>query len=299
MRRYREYFECWATENGFPIILALCAKNIALTDWLGVFIGFLITLMTIIPAMKRYRRFIKRLETIKKLYDYLLWMIAFVADPSLAGVFAIIGISAADIGSLITLSPMVSHILFVQGCIRPPKPDSYLTRIVQTLPKVLECPEKMKPLTAIRRVFATAFTFKGRAGRLEYFLANLICMVAIPAIGLSSGALVKALGIEVEAAIFAIAAIPTFILSTVAWFAAGVRRLHDLGLSGWHTMTFLLPFVVNLTIKPFAVSGSNTKTALSIALVIFGFIWLVFWFFLLLYPGKKQNTTTSPQETDG
>lgn len=144
-------------------------------------------------------------------------------------------------------------------------------------------------MTTIRRVFAAAFTFKGRAGRLEYLLACLIWMIAIPALAISTVALPDVVGFEAGAVIFLIIGLPALIASTIAWYAAGVRRFHDLGLHGSWAIWFLLPFAVNLVTRPFVVRGNDTELVFHIAVGIAWLIWLAFWLFLLLRPGKEQS----------
>jgi len=92
--------------------------------------------------------------------------------------------------------------------------------------------------------------FKGRARRREYWmfvLFNLIIMVVLAVIG----ALIKFPFIRT---IYGLAvAVPAL--------AVGVRRLHDLGKSGWMLLLGLIPFVNFYLLYLFCLEGEKKSNA--------------------------------------
>ena len=81
--------------------------------------------------------------------------------------------------------------------------------------------------------------FSGRARRQEYwlfFLFNLIASIIINVIG---GVLAGATGVEAFAYLGAIYSLALLIPG----FAVFVRRMHDIGKSGWWWLIGLIPFV--------------------------------------------------------
>ncbi|MGN6438980.1 MAG: DUF805 domain-containing protein [Agriterribacter sp.] len=91
-------------------------------------------------------------------------------------------------------------------------------------------------------VFENYANFNGRARRAEYWyaaLANFIILMPLYVIGLIGLAMdyptIGMLGIG----LYVVVALGTFIPS----LAVGVRRLHDLGKSGWNYLIVLIPLV--------------------------------------------------------
>jgi len=81
--------------------------------------------------------------------------------------------------------------------------------------------------------------FSGRAGRREYwmfFLFNLIFSIAARFVDATSGSEVLFLGMRPISMLYGLAvALPSL--------AVGVRRLHDIGYSGWWLLLLIIPFI--------------------------------------------------------
>ena len=113
--------------------------------------------------------------------------------------------------------------------------------------------------------------FHGRIGRLEYLLAAVLLpiagLVAAGIVGLVLGLLLGLIAGETAAALFGwIPLVGWFVLSIWITLAAGIRRCHDLGLSGWLLLLSIVPLV---------------GAVLAIA--------------LLVWPGEKGDNKYGPQ----
>ncbi|MER8830805.1 DUF805 domain-containing protein [Mesorhizobium sp. M0938] len=99
-------------------------------------------------------------------------------------------------------------------------------------------------------------SFTGRARRKEFWgflLFTLIVFFALVAFGLLIDAAITAIGGDVGALGYA----PAFVfllLTVLPWFALMVRRLHDIGLSGWFVLLYFVP-------------GFNTLGVLALGLI--------------------------------
>lgn len=82
--------------------------------------------------------------------------------------------------------------------------------------------------TAVTTCLKKYADFNGRAGRSEYWWFVLFCIVAYLVVALLLG---DVLGVIVNLALL----LPSL--------AAGARRLHDMGKSGWFQLVWLIPFV--------------------------------------------------------
>ncbi len=93
--------------------------------------------------------------------------------------------------------------------------------------------------------FTRYATFRGRARRAEFFYVNLtalilIALTAFP-VGFAAGFLASYLGIQAGAEKYV-----TWLISSVFLIpiiSASVRRLHDIGASGWWTILLAVPFL--------------------------------------------------------
>ena len=93
--------------------------------------------------------------------------------------------------------------------------------------------------------------FKGRARRKEYWyfqLVNALISIVI--------ALIFAQGVDGESVVSSIYALAVFIPT----IAVSVRRLHDMGRSGWFMLILLIPIVGWLVLLYFFVQGSQAIT---------------------------------------
>ncbi|MER9963947.1 DUF805 domain-containing protein [Mesorhizobium sp. M0045] len=88
-------------------------------------------------------------------------------------------------------------------------------------------------------------SFTGRARRKEFwgfFLLTLIVFFALLAFGVLINAAITAVRGDLEFGALGYAPAFVFLLLTVLpWFALMVRRLHDIGLSGWFVLLYFVP----------------------------------------------------------
>jgi uncharacterized membrane protein YhaH (DUF805 family) len=88
-------------------------------------------------------------------------------------------------------------------------------------------------------------SFSGRARRKEFwgfFLFTLIVFFTLFALGFLIDAAIKAVTGNLEFGAFGYVPAFVFLLLTVLpWFAVMVRRLHDIGLSGWFVLLYFVP----------------------------------------------------------
>lgn len=83
--------------------------------------------------------------------------------------------------------------------------------------------------------------FRGRAGRLEFLLINIALVAVLVAIAIVGAVVDEVLGNESALCLSVMPCllVPLAIISTIS----GVRRLHDLGQSGWLLLVGLIPVV--------------------------------------------------------
>jgi len=102
--------------------------------------------------------------------------------------------------------------------------------------------------------------FDGRARRAEYWnyaLANFLLMLVPYVLFMIFGAVSGSSSIAlIGLFIYAIIALGTFIPS----LAVGVRRLHDLGKSGWYYFIALIPFVGGIILLVWFFTDGNRFT---------------------------------------
>ncbi len=97
--------------------------------------------------------------------------------------------------------------------------------------------------TAVKTCFSKYATFTGRARRAEYwwfFLFNFLMNIALNIVdaavfGFGRGPMHDG-GVQVLPALYALAIL-------LPSLAVGVRRLHDLGRSGWWLLIWLIPLI--------------------------------------------------------
>lgn len=119
---------------------------------------------------------------------------------------------------------------------------------------------------AIKSVFFKYGTFSGRACRSEYWYFFLFNLIA--AIGLSLLAVINP-SLKILSPIYSLAVF-------IPGLAVAVRRLHDIGKSGWTMLIFMIQsiiFSIILSLYFFKASdGNDPSTLLTILLGIFGLI---------------------------
>lgn len=90
------------------------------------------------------------------------------------------------------------------------------------------------------KCFKQYFDFKGRARRKEYWYFTLFCIIfsiLVELVGMGLGMLMGSY--ILDSTLIKIFYIATFIPS----ISVSVRRLHDIGKSGWWTLLCLLPII--------------------------------------------------------
>ena len=108
---------------------------------------------------------------------------------------------------------------------------------------------KMGMADAVRSVLAKYATFSGRARRSEYWWFYLAYVIAYIVAAIIDGLLgITALTLIVSLGLL----IPTL--------AVGVRRLHDIGKSGWWLLIGLIPLVGAIVLLVFACQDSRRGT---------------------------------------
>lgn len=110
------------------------------------------------------------------------------------------------------------------------------------------------------------FSYTGRASRKEYWMTVLWDVVSLVVVGIVSVILRIPLGLPyalqdiLEWISYALIIVMTLyvIASFLMFLALAVRRIHDIGLSGWWVLVGLVPFVGTIVIFIFAVIEGNT-----------------------------------------
>lgn len=141
---------------------------------------------------------------------------------------------------------------------------------------------------SIRALFPYFF-LRGRAGRWEWFLTNIFPMV----LGIIA-AFILGLFKGIIGDIFAIISIPVFIVAIWAVIAVTIRRLHDLGFSGWWAIPFFLLVPLRAIVVPLSQAGHTWIFWLWMVLGIGIFLVLLF------CPGNKGENRYGlpPKQTD-
>jgi uncharacterized membrane protein YhaH (DUF805 family) len=115
------------------------------------------------------------------------------------------------------------------------------------------------PVAAVKRGFAKYATFTGRASRSEYWWLALLTFVVflvlgIPALVLGTSTSPDGGATPGPAGVPFLVALGLFYLAVlVPSVALSVRRLHDVGQSGWLVLLGLIPWVGALILLIFAV----------------------------------------------
>lgn len=104
------------------------------------------------------------------------------------------------------------------------------------------------------------FNFAGRARRKEYwgyFLFWTIALIVVVGIGLFID---DAMGNSSELPAVTVGLCGTFVLATIPpWIGLNVRRLHDIGLTGWLFLVVLIPTIGWLIILVFALIPTQAR----------------------------------------
>ncbi len=125
--------------------------------------------------------------------------------------------------------------------------------------------ETFNLITAYKSMFKKYAKFNGRSRRSEYWFATLanflVIMIAymlmIPAIVESANTGYMSDGMAVFMALVALAIFGYSIAVMIPGLAMGVRRLHDVGKSGWFMLLGLIPYIGGIILFVFMVQDSQ------------------------------------------
>ena len=101
--------------------------------------------------------------------------------------------------------------------------------------------------------------FNGRARRKEYWMFTLFYILLVVACTFAL-ALLDATGSQSLTLLVAIISIAAILAHVVPSIAVTVRRLHDVGQSGWFLLLAFIPYIGNLIIFVFSVIEGNKGT---------------------------------------
>jgi uncharacterized membrane protein YhaH (DUF805 family) len=87
--------------------------------------------------------------------------------------------------------------------------------------------------------FKNLFSFKGRARRKEYFLSSIVLFLTI----IMFMSFFKSIGEIVHSSLYSILFIAFVVAVLVSELALTVRRIHDVGRSGWFIFILLIPII--------------------------------------------------------
>lgn len=97
--------------------------------------------------------------------------------------------------------------------------------------------------------------FSGRASRSEYWFAYLSFIVAV--VGMLILTIISAFIIDVLATLMGLLTFGLYIGGFLPLLAVSVRRLHDLGKSGWMMLVMFIPFVGGILLLVWFVSDGE------------------------------------------
>ena len=112
---------------------------------------------------------------------------------------------------------------------------------MQGMPHVARPAHMMSFMDATKSCLQQYVGFSGRASRSEYWFAYLSFMVAV--IGMFTLTFVSLFVVEALATLMGLLTFGLYIGALLPLLAVSVRRLHDLGKSGWMMLIMFIPFV--------------------------------------------------------
>ena len=149
-------------------------------------------------------------------------------------------------------------------------------------------------------------SIEGRVGRIEFLLGSIFVLL-YPPVYIYSLWILPEIAIEFRDLLAIIIGWISFLVILfgalflfyliLMYIRMGIRRLHDIGLSGWFII-ILLPLIYNifLSYESLLYSAPPTPMDQTQSNEIFYYLIIVYYLFLLLYPGSKvQNKYGNPQ----
>lgn len=110
-------------------------------------------------------------------------------------------------------------------------------------------------MDALKSCFQQYVGFSGRASRSEYWFATLSFMIA--AMGLLILTVVSAFVVDALTGVMTLLSLVLYLGSFLPLLAVSVRRLHDLGKSGWMFLVGLIPIVGGILLLVWFVSDGE------------------------------------------
>jgi len=147
--------------------------------------------------------------------------------------------------------------------------------------------------------FKSLFSAQGRSSRGRFWLVLFVVWITLAVAGLTVGMLGKSF-----TALLSLLLLPVFVGALVAGVINAVKRLHDLGRSGWWLLlVFVLYAVVGAIAAVASMGGAGGQAFGALLQFVFGAIYLIVFGAI---PGQRQPNkfgdpprqaqTTEPQE---
>lgn len=126
---------------------------------------------------------------------------------------------------------------------------------MQGMPHVARPANMMSIMDATKSCFQQYVGFSGRASRSEYWFFYLSFVVA--AIGMLVLTIVSAFVLDALAGLMGMLTMVTYLGFFLPMLSVTVRRLHDLGKSGWMFLVVLIPIVGGILLLVWFVSDGQ------------------------------------------
>ena len=126
---------------------------------------------------------------------------------------------------------------------------------MQGMPHVARPAHMMSFMDATKSCLQQYVGFSGRASRSEYWFAYLSFIVAV--VGMLILTIISAFIIDVLATLMGLLTFGLYIGGFLPLLAVSVRRLHDLGKSGWMMLVVFIPFVGGILLLVWFVSDGE------------------------------------------
>lgn len=126
---------------------------------------------------------------------------------------------------------------------------------MQGMPHVARPANMMSIMDATKSCFQQYVGFSGRASRSEYWFFYLSFVVA--AIGMLVLTIVSAFVLDALAGLMGMLTMVAYLAFILPFISVSVRRLHDLGKSGWMFLVVLIPIVGGILLLVWFVSDGQ------------------------------------------
>ena len=126
---------------------------------------------------------------------------------------------------------------------------------MQGMPHVARPANMMSFMDATKSCLQQYIGFSGRASRSEYWFAYLSFMVAV--MGLFVLTIASVFVVEALAGVMFVVTMLVYLGAILPLLAVSVRRLHDLGKSGWMFLVVLIPIVGGILLLVWFVSDGQ------------------------------------------